>query len=149
MSDATLTVLVVSVDALRNALAPDPDAVAAALASAEQELRELRDRQADLEQLIGQARAVLGLKVGELSPGGEVVAPVGRMTLHEAMRHVLRTRGPMSSRELANAINEQGLYRQKQGGAVPAGQISARLNRYRDLFERDSAGRISLSERDG
>jgi hypothetical protein len=31
---------------------------------------------------------------------------------------------------------------------VPAGQISARMNRYRDLFERDSAGRIRLSERD-
>jgi HB1, ASXL, restriction endonuclease HTH domain len=136
----------VSIDALRNALAPDPDAVAAALSDAEQELRELRDRQAELEQLIGQARAVLGLRVGELSPGGEVVAPVGDMTLHEAMRHVLRTRGPMSSRELADAINEQGLYRQKQGGPVPAAQISARMSRYRDLFEKDTAGRIQLKE---
>jgi hypothetical protein len=138
----------VSVDALRNALAPDPDAVADALASAEHELRELRARQAGLEELIGQARAILGLKVGELSPGGEVVAPVGDTTLHDAMRHVLRTHGPMNSRELADAINEQGLYRQRKGGPVPAGQISARLNRYRDLFEKDSDGRIHLRRQD-
>lgn len=136
-----------SVDALRNALAPDPEAVAAALASAEQELRDLRDRQAELEQLIGQARAILGLKVGDLSRGGAVVAPIGDMTLHEAMRHVLRTQGPMTSRELAHAINEQALYRQKNGGPVPAGQISARMNRYRSLFERDPAGRIRLNEK--
>jgi hypothetical protein len=136
----------VSADALRNALAPDPAAVAAALAAAEEELRELRERQAELEELIGRARAVLGLQVGDLSPGGEILAPVGDMTLHEAMQHVLRTLGPMSSRELAEAINSRGLYRQKQGGLVPAGQISARMNRYRNLFERDDAGRIRLKE---
>jgi hypothetical protein len=52
----------------------------------------------------------------------------------------------LSTRELADAINEQGLYRQKQGGLVPPGQISARMNRYKQLFLRDEAGRIHLTE---
>ena len=147
MSRKRIILACVSADALRSALSPDPDALAAALVSAEHELRDLRNRQAELEQLIGQARAILGLKVGQLSPGGAVVAPIGDMTLHEAMQHVLRTHGAMTSRELADAINEQALYRQKKGGLVPAGQISARMNRYRDLFERDPAGRIRLSEK--
>lgn len=134
----------VSASALRSALAPDPDAVAAALVAAEEELRELRVREAELEQLIIQARSVLGLKVGDLTPAGDVLAPVGDMTLHEAMMHVLRARGPMSTRELADAINKQGLYRQKQGGPVPPGQISARMNRYKHLFVRDESGRIHL-----
>src|SRR5215472_11108824 len=103
-----------SIDALKNALAPDPAAVAVALAAAEQELRELRERQAELEQLINQARAVLGVKVGDRTPDGDVVSPVGDLTLHEAMMQVLRARGPMTSRDLAEVINAEGLYRQKQ-----------------------------------
>lgn len=133
-----------SIEDLRNALAPDPEAVVSALAAAERELNDLRERQAELEQLIGQARAVLGLKVGDRGSAGEVVAPVGEITLHEAMGHLLRVHGPMSSRDLADEINRQGLYRQKQGGPVPPGQISARMNRYRHLFEKDEAGRIRL-----
>lgn len=137
-----------SADELRNALAPDRDAVERALAAAEQELQELRERQAELEVLITQARSVLGLKVGDVAPSGAVVAPVGDMTLHEAMREVLRAHGPMTSRKLADEINRRGLYRQKGGGPVPPGQISARMNRYPTYFKKVGDGLIGLLDQE-
>jgi hypothetical protein len=133
-----------STDALRKALTPDRDAVIAALADAELELEHLRAREAELEELIRRARELLGIRPGDVVPGGGIVAPVGPMTLHEAMQHVLRTNGPMTSRQLADTINELGLYRQRQGGAAPAGQISARMKRYPNLFERGADGLIRL-----
>ena len=63
------------------------------------------------------------------------------MTLHEAMVQVLTDAGhPMTSRELADAVNGQGLYSRRDGTGVPANQISARANRYPHLFMRTSRG---------
>lgn len=57
------------------------------------------------------------------------------MTLHEAMAEVLREHGtPMTSRELADAINARGLYRRREGRRLPAGQVSARARNYDLLF---------------
>lgn len=137
-----------SADDLRSALAPDRVAVERALAAAEQELQELRERQVELELLITQARAVLGIRVGDVAPSGVVVAPVGDMTLHEAMRQVLRSDGPMTSRELADEINKRGLYRQRSGGPVPAGQISARMNRYPNYFKKVGDDLIGLLDQE-
>ena len=57
------------------------------------------------------------------------------MTLHEAMEQVLRETGhPMTRQELADAINEQGLYQRGDGNPLPASQIGARAKNYPHLF---------------
>src|SRR5438105_3599570 len=99
-------------DALRQALTPNRIAVRMALADAERRLVELRAEEAELEQLIARARKELGIE-GDQMKG----VPVGRVTLHEAMVHVLREHGGegMRAREIANAVTDSGLYRKKDG----------------------------------
>lgn len=65
--------------------------------------------------------------------------------LHEAMEKVLRDHEnrPMSPVELADEINAQRLYWQRNGGDVPPGQIGARAHNYSNRFTRVS-GRIRL-----
>lgn len=58
------------------------------------------------------------------------------MTLHEAIESVLRNHDyPLTFTEIANLINEQSLYFRKDGKPVQAGQISARIRHYPQLFE--------------
>jgi hypothetical protein len=49
------------------------------------------------------------------------------MKLHEAIVEVLRQRGgPMTFQEIADAINQLGLYQKQDGSPVEAGQIRLR-----------------------
>ena len=69
------------------------------------------------------------------------------MTLHEAMVQVLEKRGSLSPTELAREINRLRLYTRGDGQPVPSSQISARANRYSNLFVR-KAGRIGLFKKE-
>jgi hypothetical protein len=57
-------------------------------------------------------------------------------TLHEAMQEVLANHEPRSASEIASEINRLRLYTRSDGGPVPAPQISARANKYPNLFGR-------------
>jgi hypothetical protein len=63
------------------------------------------------------------------------------MTLHQALALVLQEHGnePMTARALADAVNDRGLYRKKDGSAVEVNQVHARTNNYQDLFEKDGS----------
>ncbi len=103
------------------------------LSSALAELLRSRSALADAE---AGARQVLG-------DGPERTA--GSPTLHEAIVQVLADRGePMTSTEIGDAVNRRRLYRRKDGGPVPATQISARANNYDRLFRKLGDGRIAL-----
>ena len=123
-------------DALRDALKPDRDAVREALADAERRLVALRAEEAELQQLIARAREELGVE-GDPVKG----VPVGRVTLHDAMVHVLRQRGGqgMTARDLANTVQDTGLYQKRDGSRLELNQIHARVNRYRELFDKNGS----------
>lgn len=93
-------------------------------------LKELRERVASEEDALGTP--------GPIARGGDARP----LKLHEAMAVVLRDHNnePRTPRQLAAEINERGLYRQRDGGTVPSGQISARLAHYQDIFERSLQG---------
>jgi hypothetical protein len=55
--------------------------------------------------------------------------------------------GPMTARQLADFINQRGLYSRRDGTKVPANQISARANRYKHLFVRTARG-LALRRRE-
>lgn len=96
----------------------------------------LRAEEAELEQLIARARKELGIESDQVQG-----VPVGRVTLHEAMAHVLRKHGGegMRARELAAAVMDSGLYRKKDGSMLEPNQIHARVNRYDDLFTKNGS----------
>jgi hypothetical protein len=123
-------------DALRKALTPSRSAVKTALVAAERRLVELRAEEAELEQLITRARRELGIEGDQLEG-----VPVGRVTLHEAMAHVLREHGGegMRARDIATAVMDSGLYRKKNGSMLEPNQIHARVNRYGELFGKDGS----------
>ncbi len=57
------------------------------------------------------------------------------MLLHDAIVEVLSRAGePMRAGEIAKEINNRKLYARADGNPVPPNQISARANKYRDLF---------------
>lgn len=56
------------------------------------------------------------------------------LTLHEAIAVVLQN-GTQTAREIADEINCRKLYGRKDGRDLPAGQVSARVNKYRHLFK--------------
>lgn len=61
--------------------------------------------------------------------------PKNKTTLHEAIQEVLRRSGhPLTFTEIANRINELGLYNRKDNQLVPASQISARIRHCPQLF---------------
>ena len=126
---------------LRKALEQSRPAIEAGLADAEGELAELEARREELLALIARARAALGDSPSTLSkPGPE------RLTLHDAMELLLRENENewMTVRELADAINERGLYEKRDGSPVDPSQIHARANKYATLFEKDGR-RLRLS----
>ena len=107
--------------------------IRAALAEARAELAALDARRSELQALIVQAETALG----EARPPAATTA----MTLHEALAQILRENGnaSMSARALADAVNERGLYRRKDGSPVEVNQVHARTNNYQDLFEKDGS----------
>jgi hypothetical protein len=64
------------------------------------------------------------------------------MKLHEAITKVLidNYNTWMTYREIAEEIRSRNLYVKKDGGQPDNGQISARANKYPDLFEFDKRG---------
>jgi hypothetical protein len=67
------------------------------------------------------------------------------LLLHDAMVEVLSVDGrPMGAGEIAREVNRRGLYIRADGQPVPPNQISARANKYRDLFLK-RGGLIELS----
>jgi hypothetical protein len=62
------------------------------------------------------------------------------ITLHDEMVAILRERGaPMTTSEIANAVNVRVRYHRRDGSAIPASQIGARVGQYPHLFGRDGS----------
>lgn len=118
-----------------------------AVAEAEAELANLRVKENELMALIEEARRLLGSADGSSLAGPMV--PERPRTLHGAMKLVLSAAGEdgLTGRHLAGAINQQQLYRKRDGTAVRVNQIHARAHNYPEIFEK-TGGRIRLrSER--
>jgi len=128
---------------LEKALEFDRAEIQAGIDEADEELRLLREKARELEQLIQKGRQVLEGGTADFAPG----ANGGRHTLHEAIRQVLRDRdnAPATARELADEITRRDLYRKKDGSPVEANQIHARVNNYGSMFEK-VGHRIRLKE---
>jgi hypothetical protein len=109
-------------------------AIEAALIESEQELAELNARRSELERLIARARSVLNDE-----PPQTAAAPPQRLTLHEAMEQVLDDHANrwMTVHELADEVNERGLYEKRDRSPIEPSQIHARANKYDDRFEKD------------
>lgn len=70
------------------------------------------------------------------------------MTLHEAIEQVLQNAvKPLFSRDIADIINSQKLYKRKDGLPVSASQVTTRANNYSKLFTKE-AGKIKLVKDD-
>jgi hypothetical protein len=128
---------------LRRAVDATREELVEAIAEAEAELVNLQAREQEVMALIGEARRLLGNADG-LSLAGSIV-PERPRTLHDAMQLVLRASGEdgLTGRELKNAINQQKLYRRRDGAPVEVNQIHARANNYPRMFEK-RGGRIRL-----
>jgi hypothetical protein len=79
---------------------------------------------------------------------------VTRITLHEELVAILRERGGgwMTTRELADAVNERGRYHKRDGSPVDDFQVHGRTKNYPQLFDRDGSRvrlRIPPGERGG
>jgi hypothetical protein len=107
--------------------------IEAELTKARTELVALDARREELQALIAQAEAILG--------GTQTSDAESKMTLHDALILVLRERGeePMTARELADTVNERGLYRKRDGSPVEVNQVHARASNYEALFEKDGS----------
>ena len=117
---------------LADALKRSREMIQEALTDARTELDALRARQAELEEQIAQAEAALT---------DAPASHAARMTLHEALAHVLRDHNnePMTARELADEVNQRGLYYKRDGNPVEANQVHARTNNYRAVFEKEGS----------
>jgi hypothetical protein len=117
---------------LAQALAKSREIIESALAEARAELAALDARRAELEALIAQGEATLS--------GGQPPVSTSVMTLHEALELVLReSRAPMTARQLADEVNDRGLYRKRDGTPVEVNQIHARTSNYDSIFDKDGA----------
>jgi hypothetical protein len=119
---------------LSKAMEFDREELQAGIDEAEDESQELLERVALLEAQIKKGRQLLEGGTADLTSGeaGQ------RLTLHEAIRQVLRTRGnePATARELADEIHRRDLYRKRDGSPVEINQIHARVNNYGSMFEK-------------
>jgi hypothetical protein len=117
---------------LGDALERSREMVQEALAQARAELETLQTRQAELEQQIAAAEAILG---------PTDTAGSRNMTLHDALALVLRQRQNegMTARQLAEAVSKQELYRKRDGSPVEANQVQARVNNYDAVFEKQDS----------
>jgi HB1, ASXL, restriction endonuclease HTH domain len=112
-----------------------------ALVEARTELEALQTREAQLARQIADAEAALG--ESPVSTLGE-----RKMTLHDALAHVLREGGNegLTARELADAVNRRGLYHKRDGSPVEVNQVQARVNNYGSIFEKDGPAIRLLEE---
>jgi predicted Zn-ribbon and HTH transcriptional regulator len=61
-----------------------------------------------------------------------------KITLHEAIIKLLKeTRRPMTAQEIAGALNKNQWYEKGDKTPIKAAQISARVNKYPELFNVD------------
>lgn len=71
------------------------------------------------------------------------------MTLHDAIVQVLLNKGhPMTTQEIADELNQNGLYSKKDGSLISAFQIHGRTRNYRYLFDREGSI-VSLKSKTG
>jgi len=70
------------------------------------------------------------------------------MTLHEAMREVLRAvpSGCATTRQIADEIARRATYRRRDGRFAAAQQVNARARRYGRFFRFVSPGLVELIE---
>lgn len=69
------------------------------------------------------------------------------LTLHAAIQRVLTDAGcALTSREIADAVNERRLYARGDAQPVPASQISARIRNYPVLFTK-MGNKIALGDK--
>src|SRR4051794_1433986 len=125
---------------LEEALVAHRQEVEQALEGAEEELSALNVRRRELEELIDQARATLGLPESPVAK---------RLTLHEAIERVLEENRNqwLEAKDIAHHINRQSLYRRADGAAIDSSQIQARTNHYQHLFEKQGSRiRMRLDE---
>jgi chromosome segregation ATPase len=117
---------------LEEALAAHRHEVEQALEEAEEELSALNVRRRELEDLIDQARATLGLPESPVAK---------RPTLHEAIERVLEEirNQWMEAKDIAHHVNRQSLYRRGDGAPIDTSQIHARTNHYQHLFEKQGS----------
>ena len=123
---------------LRDALEGARPQLEEALAQAETDLERLDARRAELIELIGRARAALGVAGRSTSVDTEDVRP---LTLHDALAQILREQDNawMTARELTAEVNARGLYKKRDGSPVEANQVHARTKNYAHLFEKDGS----------
>jgi len=127
------------VEQLKAALTANRDQIHLAVAAAEVELAECRRKCAELERILSRARLVADLD-------GEPETTQKTLTLHDAMLTVIADRPQgLTARELAIEVNQRGLYRRRDGRALDAVQIRARVGQYSSLFSRRE-GRIFASD---
>jgi repressor of nif and glnA expression len=57
------------------------------------------------------------------------------MPLHEAIRQILEENNkPMTTQEIANEINDKGLYEREDGKEITAEQIMLRVKQHSNFF---------------
>jgi hypothetical protein len=119
-------------------------ALEAALAEARRELETLNERRHELEAIV--ARATAALAAFDAEDPVALSHPSEHRTLHEAMKMVLKENSNrwMTVHELANEINDRGLYEKRDRTPVDPSQIHARARKYDWMFEKES-GRIRLT----
>jgi hypothetical protein len=68
-------------------------------------------------------------------------------TLHEELADIVRNHGNrwITRTELADAVNERGIYKKRDGSPVTDFQVHGRTRNYNQLFERDGS-RVRLLE---
>ena len=71
------------------------------------------------------------------------------MTLHEAIQQVLLNHGgSMTTKEIADELNQTGLYSKKDGSFISPFQIHGRTKNYEHLFNREGST-VSLKSKTG
>lgn len=100
----------------------------------------LRERLSTLRRLLIDAHAP-ARRSGTRPVSRDVAATTGsvpRMTLHEEIATILRESSrPMTTAELADAVNERGIYSKRDKTLVTSFQIHGRTRNYPRLFDRD------------
>ncbi len=67
------------------------------------------------------------------------------MKLHEAIIKTLNEKGNrLTSREIADYINQNKLYIREDNEAVPTSQINARIKNYSRFFIKEKSGHLNL-----
>jgi hypothetical protein len=68
------------------------------------------------------------------------------ITLHETIKRIINEYGPAVVSEITAKVNEQGLYKRKDGEPVTVNQICARIRKYPRMFIKEG-GKVYLNEK--